>query len=350
MDLIIANEGEIAGGGNLMLGTLALYKNIGTAVMPSYTKITDNYANVKNDTLRGIAATFGDIDGDGDKDMIIGDQTGKFHYYQNTAGAGNPAVFAPVVKNAFGGIDVGSFSTPLLYDMDSDGKLDLIAGNQNGKIYYYRNKGTTTSPNFLLEDSFFGEIDVRRYGYGSAAFAVPSVVDLNKNNNYDLLVGSQSGYLYYYPDVQGFVSSTYTHTAFPLQDSSFQNIEQGLRAAPARTDWNNDGYDDIALGLVTGGLKMYQNNGVLSTQTFNPVVPDVLNAYPNPVQNILQIELSSYPVQSADINLTDLTGKTLKTLPVQNDLKNYIFTLTDISDGVYILRYKNQVKKIVVQK
>jgi hypothetical protein len=350
MDLIIANEGEVTGGGNLMLGTLTLYKNIGTPLVPSYTKITDNYANIKNDTLRGIAATFGDIDGDGDKDMIIGDQTGKFHYYQNTAGAGNPAVFAPVVKNAFGGIDVGSFATPLLYDMDSDGKLDLIAGNQNGKIYYYRNKGTTTSPNFLLEDSFFGEIDVRRYGYGSAAFAVPCIVDLNKNNNYDLLVGSQSGYLYYYPDVQGFVSSTYTHTAFPLQDSSFQNIEQGLRAAPAKTDWNNDNYEDIALGLVTGGLKMYQNNGVLSTQTFNPTLSDVLNVYPNPVQNILQIELSSYPTQKENITLTDLTGKTLKVLPIQNDLKIYTLTLTDVSNGVYMLQYKNQVKKVVVQK
>lgn len=350
MDLIIANEGEVAGGGNLMLGTLTLYKNTGTATSPSYSKITENYANIKNDTLRGIAATFGDIDGDGDKDMIIGDQTGKFHYYQNIAGAGNPAVFATVVKNAFGGIDVGSFSTPLLYDMDTDGKLDLIAGNQNGKIYYYRNKGTATVPSFILEDSFFGEIDVRRYGYGSASFAVPCIVDLNKNNNYDLLVGSQSGYLYYYPDVQGLVSSTYTHTAFNLQDSSFQNIEHGLRSAPAKTDWNNDGYDDIALGLVTGGLKMYQNNGVVSAQMAEPIVPDILYAYPNPVQNILQIELSSFPARKGDIVLTDLTGKILKSVTVQNDIKHYTMTLTDIANGVYILRYGNQTKKTVVQK
>ncbi len=350
MDLIIANEGEVSAGGNLMLGTLTLYKNTGTLTAPSYVKITDNYANIKNDTLRGIAATFGDIDGDGDKDMIIGDQTGKFHYYQNVAGAGNPAVFAPVVKNAFGGIDVGSFATPLLYDMDTDGKLDLIAGNQNGKVYYYRNKGTTTSPNFILEDSFFGEIDVRRYGYGSASFAVPCIVDLNKNNNYDLLVGSQSGYLYYYPDVQGFVSSSYTHTAFPLQDSSFQNIEHGLRSAPARTDWNNDGYDDIALGLVTGGLKMYQNNGVLSTNGQEFALPSILKVYPNPVQNILQIELSSYPTKPVTIVLTDLTGKILKSLNTESNVKSYTLTLTDLTNGMYILKYENQAQKIVVQK
>lgn len=350
MDLIIANEGEVAGGGSLMLGTLTLYKNTGTTSSPSYVKITDNYANIKNDTLRGIAATFGDIDGDGDKDMIIGDQTGKFHYYQNTAGAGNPAVFAPVVKNAFGGIDVGSFAVPLLYDMDTDGKLDLIAGNQNGKVYYYRNKGTVTSPNFILEDSYFGEIDVKRYSYGSASFAVPCIVDLNKNNNYDILVGSQSGYLYYYPDVQGFVSSTYTHTAFPLQDSSFQNIEHGLRSAPAKTDWNNDSYDDIALGLVTGGLKMYQNNGVLSTQMFQLVSSDILYVYPNPVQNILQIELSTYPTRKTNIILTDITGKILKILPNQNDVKSYTLTVTDLANGVYILKYENQIKKVVIQK
>lgn len=350
MDLVIANEGEVSAGGNLMLGNLTLYKNIGTVTSPSYSKISDNFANVKNDSLRGIAATFGDIDGDGDKDMIIGDQTGKFHYYQNIAGVGNPASFAPVVKNAFGGIDVGSFATPLLYDMDSDGKLDLIAGNQNGKIYYYRNKGTSTSPNFILEDSFLGEIDVKRYGYGSASFAVPCIVDLNKNNNYDLLVGSQSGYLYYYPDVQGFVSSTYTHTAFPLADSSFQNIEQGLRSAPATTDWNNDSYEDIALGIITGGLKMYQNNGVVSTQSPEPIVNDVLYTYPNPAQNILQIELSSYPTQKSDIILTDITGKVLKTIPVQNDVKQYLLTLTDISNGIYMLNYKQQTKKVIVQK
>ncbi|MCS7077247.1 MAG: T9SS type A sorting domain-containing protein [Bacteroidia bacterium] len=349
-DIIIANEGEVSSSGNLMLGNLTLYKNIGTATSPSYQKITDNYANVKNDTLRGIAATFGDIDGDGDKDMVIGDQTGKFHYYQNVAGAGNPAVFAPVVKNAFGGIDVGSFATPLLYDMDSDGKLDLIAGNQNGKIFYYHNKGTITSPNFVLEDSFFGEVDVRRYGYGSSAFAVPCIVDLNKNNNYDLLVGSQSGYLYYYPDVQGLVSSTYVHTKFTLQDSSFQNIEHGLRCAPAKTDWNNDGYDDIALGLVTGGLKMYQNNGVLSTEFLQFLPFNKIQFYPNPAQNLIHIEFTAYPIKEYFIRITDITGKTLKSISVQNDVKQYSVDVDDLENGLYIIEYQGQVQKLIIQR
>lgn len=348
-DIIIANEGQVAGGGSLMLGTLTLYKNVGTATLPSYQKITDNYANVKNDSLRAIAATFGDIDGDGDKDMIIGDQTGKFHYYQNLAGPGNPAYFAPVVKNAFGGIDVGSFATPLLYDMDTDGKIDLIAGNQNGKIFYYRNKGTLTSPNFVLEDSYFGEIDVRRYGYGSSAFSVPCIVDLNKNNNYDLLVGSQSGYLYYYPDVQSLVSSTYVHTKFTLQDSSFQNIEHGLRCAPAKTDWNNDGYDDIAIGLVTGGLKMYQNNGVLSTQSPKHELLQSLTFYPNPPQNLVHIQINT-PKSNTYLELTDITGKALKSVPVQSHIQQYSLSLSDISNGIYMLVYENQVQKLVVQK
>ncbi|GIT03389.1 MAG: hypothetical protein CM1200mP28_06480 [Deltaproteobacteria bacterium] len=38
-------------------------------------------------------------------------------------------------------IDVGSFSKPLLNDMDGDEDLDLLIGNSKGLIIYYENQG-----------------------------------------------------------------------------------------------------------------------------------------------------------------------------------------------------------------
>ena len=46
----------------------------------------------------------------------------------------------------------GSFSVPVIYDWNSDGKKDILVGhkdiNSNGYINYYENNGTDSSPSF----------------------------------------------------------------------------------------------------------------------------------------------------------------------------------------------------------
>ena len=46
----------------------------------------------------------------------------------------------------FVGIDVGHSSKPAFVDLDGDGLLDLVVGDEDGKLSYWRNVGTPSQP------------------------------------------------------------------------------------------------------------------------------------------------------------------------------------------------------------
>ncbi|NYT27401.1 MAG: VCBS repeat-containing protein [Candidatus Thiodubiliella endoseptemdiera] len=106
-----------------------------------------------------------DIDGDGDLDLVVGEKNGTLKYYQNTGTTSSPAYEAKTGDdNPFNGIDVGYYSTPTLADIDGDGDLDLVVGENYGTLKYYQNTGTTSSPAYEAktgDDNPFNGIDVR---------------------------------------------------------------------------------------------------------------------------------------------------------------------------------------------
>ena len=60
----------------------------------------------------------------GDLDLVVGDDYGKLNYIENT-GTSTAPVFVQRIgsANPFAGIDVGSLITPALGDLDGDGTL-----------------------------------------------------------------------------------------------------------------------------------------------------------------------------------------------------------------------------------
>jgi hypothetical protein len=72
---------------------ISLYRNIGTPNAPSYDLITRDYEGLSSLNLLGLVPAFGDLDGDSDMDMIVGEYSGKLHYFENIASTGNPASF-----------------------------------------------------------------------------------------------------------------------------------------------------------------------------------------------------------------------------------------------------------------
>ncbi|WP_416441150.1 FG-GAP-like repeat-containing protein [Phnomibacter sp. MR] len=133
MDLFVGNGA----------GSIAYYKNTGTPGAPVFT-VQSGASNPFDgvDVGADAAPAFADIDGDGDQDAVIGAGDGTLKYYKNT-GTTSAAVFVlqSGAANIFSAIDVGNNAAPAFTDLDGDTDRDLVLGDQNGGISYYEITG-----------------------------------------------------------------------------------------------------------------------------------------------------------------------------------------------------------------
>ncbi|HEY1040287.1 MAG TPA: VCBS repeat-containing protein, partial [Bacteroidia bacterium] len=92
MDLLVGNFGYYAPVSQYNC-KIALLENTGTVNAPRFNLVNADYAGLNASGLKNMAPTTADWDGDGDIDLLIGDANGRLSFYRNTAGAGNPANF-----------------------------------------------------------------------------------------------------------------------------------------------------------------------------------------------------------------------------------------------------------------
>lgn len=166
VDLIVAIANRYVEPG-ISNSLLYYYENTGTAQVPEFTLRDTNFADIHSYNLgEEIAPAFGDLDQDGDLDMVIGTISGYFHYFKNngTATQANYTLETPLLANT----DVGADAAPELYDLDQDGDLDLFVGNERGRIYWFENQ-SATQPNFVLKSDFFGAVNTSMLGLTGSA-------------------------------------------------------------------------------------------------------------------------------------------------------------------------------------
>ena len=99
--------------------------------------------------------------------MVVGAWNGKLYFFENTGSAMEPEFVAVEGRTSpFHQIDVGLHAAPVLADLDRDGEkrcplsdepglhislagdLDLIVGENKGKLFYFKNKGSARRPEF----------------------------------------------------------------------------------------------------------------------------------------------------------------------------------------------------------
>ncbi|NYT26474.1 MAG: VCBS repeat-containing protein [Candidatus Thiodubiliella endoseptemdiera] len=213
--------------------------------------------------------TLADIDGDGDLDLVVGEQNGTLKYYQNTGTTSSPAYEVKTGgNNPFNGIDVGGYSTPNLADIDGDGDLDLVVGKDDGTLKYYQNTGTTSNPTYeakIGDSNPFNGIDV---GYHST----PTLADIDGDGDLDLVVGESDGTLKYYQNTG--TTSNPAYEAKTGNDNPFNGIDAGYSSKPTLADIDGDGDLDLVVGESDGTLKYYQNTGTTSNPAYEAKTGD----------------------------------------------------------------------------
>ena len=327
-DLFIGNKGYFDVNG-IPLCMIALWENTGTATTPIFTHKSSDFSGIYTGglTMFGIYPTFGDLDGDGDKDMLVGDLNGKLHYFQKNPGSDTNFVLA---QSNYQGIDVGSFAAPQLVDVDRDGKLDLLIGEQSGNINYYHNDGTTTVPVFNLATPLFGNVIVTQTGF-TTGYSTPMLYD--SLGHYILLVGSERGYLFRFDNIDGNLGGNFT-----LTDSLYVSKYEGGRIAPAVADLNNDGLFDVLIGNFAGGVSLFYGDNSVSIEELAPST--TFNLFPNPASEQIAIETKEAPKEKQLFTIYDLSGKEIHREEIVQ--QQTIVNTEYLSNGVYICSMTDQ--------
>ena len=188
-----------------------------------------------------------DLNGNGTFDLIFGQVTGPLYYYDNNGTPNTPSWQQDTTL--FGGIiDVGSASNPVFFDFDDDGDLDLISGSQLGDIKYFKNVGTSYSPAWQEDSSYFASID-------HSIYSAVTVGDVNDDDLPDAIVGDLNGQLFFHQN---------TGSGFIWDMEILTSVNLGGWSAPRLVDMDEDGDLDITAGNEAGNLFYFENQGTIA--------------------------------------------------------------------------------------
>lgn len=273
-------------------GLVDFYLNTGSLTNPIFTKQVSHPLSGITLPVNAILS-FGDLDTDGDLDMVIGGlftidnppdpvtQAWGVAYYHNEGTAQSPVFVEQTGSaNPLSGIDV-QFAAPSLVDVDGDGLLDCVVGEgrlytdtggvaQNGSVHYFHNIGDASNPAFLeatpLENPFSG--------LNSGSFATPALADLDGDADLDFYSGSGFGTFMYSRNVGTARLPAYRDYQFnPLSNVQPQDVDNPHPISINLGDVDNDGDQDAFIGTAVIGstpseFLFYLNAGTTDEPVF----------------------------------------------------------------------------------
>ena len=216
---------------------LYYFKNTGTPDKPRFALADTLDAK----TAFHYAPALGDIDNDGDADLLLGTWNDGVQLYRNEGTKQNPRFVQDTTRTIR--FERGSNFTPALGDIDNDGDFDIIVGEASGELNFVRNVGTRSQPSFQVESENFQQIDAGRR-------SIPGMTDIDNDGDLDLAVTSEASgiQLYINDGKQQFIHDP----AFVLPTPPL--------AAPAFIDLDGDGTPELITGSLSGGLTYWKKN------------------------------------------------------------------------------------------
>ena len=342
LDLLVGTTGEYDAFGQPESLALMLYENIGTADLPSFRLVNDDYLGFSVNSPQfstNPTVAVGDISGDGNDDIIVGDASGNLYYFENTAVAGAEYTFAQAVY-PFMNLNVGGNTEPYIYDYNQDGLGDLFLGEKNsntnvdglGSINYVQNKGSVGSPFFDEENNELPNTYTFNYVFTKDVFssntnAAPCIFKVGERLLG--LFGTEQGCLQLWELVEGDVDAQAV-----MLENCFGGIDEGDQTSVDVADIDNDGFLEMVIGNKRGGIVIHntiiQVDGTISDIEDNINMQIQIDIYPNPVKDILNI---GSDLDLGNYKLLNTFGQVIKT----GVLAGKQVSISNIQAGVYFI-------------
>lgn len=305
---------------DILVGTfddcqLQWLRNVGTMAAPVF-QLSDFPFDFGDHT--GLVPSCYDLDCDGRQELLVGTAEGRLMLYDHDG----TLLDGDYLHHE------QPFSAPVLFDVDRDGTVDLVVGNASGKLSFYQGE--------VLVSDCWGGVDVRDYASSYYGYSVPTL--FRHGEELLLAVGSESGQVFLFDGVTTEEGATFRDASDRWAElaedlpSSF-----GMRSSVAVADLNNDGQQELVFGNFAGGLQLYNAMIAVSNLGFSEDQDGRgVAIFPNPVTSIINIVSEVYDIEM--LSVVDLFGRRLMEVPIH--AKEAALPVAALPDGVYVLVLK----------
>ena len=309
-------------------GVFYFENTAGPNAAPAYAAAVMNpFGMAQPSTAFSTSPALTDLDGDGDADVLVSEEDGRFRYHENTAGPGQTPAFAAARVNPFGLRSGGSFAAVAAGDLDGDGDTDVLVGDRTGRFLYFENTaGVGQTPAFAsARVNPFGLSDVGEQ-------SLPAIADLDGDGDADVLAAERSAFFYF--------ENTAGPNATPAFAAPVQN-PFGLAPttnspAPAVGDLDTDGDLDVLAGESVGNLYYFENTAPVASATAPGAL--ALSAGPNPTAGPLALRFGRAVPAEVTLEVTDALGRVVWAGRRPAGATGASLDLGALAPGAYVVR------------